>query len=131
MFGPEASGLSNEDLSYSNYIIQIPTSKKFTSINLSHSLTIICYEIFKLLNSKRFKKDMKFLKISSKKHTANLLQHLENLLEKIGFFKPQEKKEAMLLNINNLFYRLELSDKEIRILGSIISTLSKRKRKHN
>jgi tRNA/rRNA methyltransferase len=131
MFGPEASGLSNEDLSYSNYIIQIPTSKKFNSINLSHSLTIICYEIFKLLNTKRFKKDMKFLKISSKKHTANLLQHLENLLEKIGFFKPQEKKEAMLLNINNLFYRLELSDKEIRILGSIISTLSKRKRKHN
>ena len=131
MFGPEASGLSNEDLSYSNYIIQIPTSKKFTSINLSHSLTIICYEIFKLINTKRFKKDMKFLKISSKKHTANLLQHLENLLEKRSFFKPQEKKEAMLLNINNLFYRLELSDKEIRILGSIISTLSKRKRKHN
>ena len=27
MFGPEASGLSNEDLSFSNYILQIPTSK--------------------------------------------------------------------------------------------------------
>ena len=36
MFGPEASGLSNEDLSYSNYIVQIPTSKKFKSMNLSH-----------------------------------------------------------------------------------------------
>ena len=50
MFGPEASGLSNEDLSFSNYILQIPTSKKFKSLNLSHSLTIICYEIFKLNN---------------------------------------------------------------------------------
>ena len=47
MFGPEASGLSNKDLSYSNYILQIPTSKKFKSLNLSHSVTIICYEIFK------------------------------------------------------------------------------------
>ena len=52
MFGPEASGLSNKDLSYSNYILQIPTSKKFKSLNLSHSVTIMCYEIFKFLNKK-------------------------------------------------------------------------------
>ena len=39
MFGPEASGLSNKDLSFSNYILQIPTSPKFKSLNLSHSLT--------------------------------------------------------------------------------------------
>ena len=53
MFGPEASGLSNEDLSYSNYILHIPTSKNFKSINLSHSLTIMCYEIFKKMNAKK------------------------------------------------------------------------------
>ena len=47
MFGPEASGLSNKDLSFSNYILQIPTSPNFKSLNLSHSLTLICYEIFK------------------------------------------------------------------------------------
>ena len=43
MFGPEASGLSNQDLSFSNYILQIPTSPKFKSLNLSHSVTVICY----------------------------------------------------------------------------------------
>ena len=43
LFGPESSGLSNEDLSYSNYILKIPTSKNFKSLNLSNSLTIICY----------------------------------------------------------------------------------------
>ena len=53
MFGPEASGLSNKDLSFSNYILQIPTSTKFKSLNLSHSLTIICYEIFMLINKKK------------------------------------------------------------------------------
>ena len=52
MFGPENSGLSNKDISFSNYILQIPTSKKFKSLNLSHSVTIICYEIFKFLNKK-------------------------------------------------------------------------------
>ena len=54
MFGPEASGLSNKDLSYSNFILQIPTSPKFKSLNLSHSLTIICYEIFRSFNHKLF-----------------------------------------------------------------------------
>ena len=59
MFGPEASGLSNEDLSYSNSIIQIPTSKKFTSMNLSHSMSIICYEIFRVIHASAFKKENK------------------------------------------------------------------------
>ena len=45
MFGPEASGLSNLDLSYANYVVQIPSSPKFKSMNLSHSLTLVCYEI--------------------------------------------------------------------------------------
>ena len=43
LFGPEASGLSNKDISYSNYIFKIPVNKKFESINLSHSVILICY----------------------------------------------------------------------------------------
>jgi tRNA/rRNA methyltransferase len=127
MFGPEASGLSNKDLSYSNYILQIPTSPKFKSLNLSHSLTIVCYEIFKILNSNLFKKNKINIKISSKSKITSLVTHLLNLLEKKDFFVPKEKKQSMLLNINNLIYRLEPSDKELRILASIISSLSKKK----
>ena len=126
MFGPEDSGLSNQDLSYSNYVIQIPTSKKFSSINLSHSVIIICYEIFSLFNSKKFKKDTKLLEVSSKKKTFMIIKHLKNLLETKNFFKNKEKQSTMLINFNNLFYRMELSDKETRILASIISTLNKR-----
>ena len=126
MFGPEASGLSNYDLSLSNYVLQIPTSKKFKSLNLSHSLTVICYEIFKVLNFKKFKKTGKDIKITSKNKISSLLLHLEKLLSKKGFFIPTEKKHSMIMNINNLFYRLEPSDKEVRILASIISSLSKK-----
>ena len=131
MFGPEASGLSNEDLSLSNYVLQIPTSKKFKSLNLSHSLTLVCYEIFKIINYRKFAKQTKISKISSKNKISSLIFHLEKLLDKKGFFVPAEKKHSMIMNINNLFYRLEPNDKELRILASIISALSKKNTNHN
>ena len=104
MFGPEASGLSNKDLSFSNYILQIPTSSKFKSLNLSHSMIIVCYEIFKILNEKITKKNNLPLKISSKSNILSFVNHLTNLLEEKKFFLPKEKKSAMILNINNLIY---------------------------
>ena len=125
MFGPEASGLSNDDLSFSNYILQIPTSPKFKSLNLSHSVTVICYEIFKILNLGLFNKNKSKFKISSKSKINKLIKHLLYLLEEKDFFTPKEKKQSMLLNINNLIYRLEPNDKELRILASIISALCK------
>ena len=126
MFGPEASGLSNKDLSLTNYILQIPTSPKFKSLNLSHSLTLVCFEIFKVLNNEKSKKKIPDLKISYKSKISSLVTHLINLLEKKDFFMPKEKKQSMLLNINNLIYRLEPNEKELRILASIISSLSKK-----
>ena len=126
MFGPEASGLSNQDLSFSNYIMQIPTSAKFKSLNLSHSLTVICYEIFKLMNENKIKNNNLNLKISSKSKISKIVRHLYSLLDKKDFFTPKEKKHSMLLNINNLIYKLQPNDKELRILASIISSLSRK-----
>ena len=126
MFGPEASGLSNQDLSFSNYIMQISTSQKFKSLNLSHSLTIICYEIFKLMRDNKIKNNNLDLKVSSKAKINNIVKQLIYLLEKKNFFRPKEKKRSMLLNINNLIYKLQPNDKELRILASIISSLSKK-----
>ncbi len=111
--------------SYSNFILQSPTSPKFKSLNLSHSLTIICNEIFTILNEKKIKTINKDLKISTKSKVLSVVNHLVNLLEKKDFFTPIEKKQSMLMNINNLIYRLEPNDKELRILASIISSLYK------
>ena len=126
MFGPEASGLSNEDLSLSNYILQIPTSTKFKSLNLSHSLTLMCFEIFKTNYKKKNNKKISNLKMSSKSKISSIVNHLTNLLDKKEFFLPKEKRQSMILNINNLFYRMEPNDKELRILASIISSLCKK-----
>ena len=128
MFGPEASGLSNYDLSLSNYIIQIPTSKKLTSLNLSHAVIVVCYEIYRTLNFSKFKKEKSLSKLASKKSINNLLIFLEKKLIDKKFFKAPEKKKSMMLNINNIFGRLELSDKETRILFSIFSSLNRKDR---
>ena len=55
-----------------------------------------------------------------------MVKYVINLLDEKNFFLPVEKKQSMLTNIYNLFYRLELNDKELRILASIISSLSKK-----
>ena len=48
-------------------------------------------------------------------------------LEEINFFKPQEKKPKMLENLRNIFYGMELSTKEIRILSSVFASLGKKR----
>jgi len=126
MFGPEASGFSNHDLSLANFIIQVPTANKLTSLNLSHAVIVVCYEIFKSTNLKKEKKVKILNKLASKKSIQNMIIFLEKLLDQKKFFKPPEKKKSMILNINNIFGRLELSDKEMRILFSIFSALNKK-----
>ena len=123
MFGPEASGLSNEEISYSNYIFKIPVNKNFESINLSHSVILICYEIFKNLKSAAFKKEKKLIDIVSKKKLNVFFDFVENRLDNKGFFSPKEKKKSMLINLRNIFERNQLSDKELSILSSVFSKL--------
>ena len=123
IFGPEASGLSNEDIAYSNYIFKIPVNRKFESINLSHSLIIVCFELFKIFKPSYLNKEKKLIDITSKKKFNIFLDFLENRLDKKGFFKQQEKKKIMLVNLRNIFGRIELSNKELRILSSVFSKL--------
>ena len=123
IFGPEASGLSNEDIAYSNYIFKIPVSKRFESINLSHSVILICYEIFRNFKNSYFKKENKLTDIVSKNKINIFVNFIETRLEKKGFFSPKEKKKIMLMNLRNIFGRMQLSNKELRILSSVLSKL--------
>ncbi len=123
MFGPEASGLSNDDISFSNYIFKIPVDKKFQSLNLSHCVTIICYEIFKMSKPTFAKKEKKLSNAINKKQLNIFLDFIEKKLQKRGFFSPAEKKKIMLINLRNIFVRLQLSNKELRILSSVFSKL--------
>ena len=128
LFGSEASGLSNNEISYANYTLQIPTNVEFKSLNLSHSLVIIAQIVSGIIKikSKQFKKSKK-VKNASKKEIKSMLDLCIRNLEEISFFKPMEKKPIMLENLRNIFYRMDLSDKETRILSSVFASLAKKR----
>ena len=128
LFGPEASGLSNNEISYSNYVLQIPSNAKFKSLNLSHSLIIVAQTIFQLLSIKKSKysKSMK-IKPATKKNIQSMTNLCIKHLEEINFFKPKEKKPKMLENLRSIFYKMDLSEKETRILSSVFASLAKKK----
>ena len=128
LFGSEASGLSNNEISYANYTLQIPTNPDFKSLNLSHSLIIIAQYVsgfFKLKNI-AFKKSKK-IKSASKMEIQSMLRLCINNLDEINFFRPKEKRAKMLENLRNIFYKMDLSDKETRILSSVFASLGKKR----
>ena len=128
LFGSEASGLSNEEVSYANYTLQIPTNPEFKSLNLSHSLIIIAQVVSSIIKmrTKPFQKSKK-VKPASKKEIQSMINLCLSNLEDINFFKPKEKKPVMLQNLRNIFYKMELSDKETRILSSVFASLGKKR----
>jgi len=128
LFGSEASGLSNDEISYSNYTLQIPTNPDFKSLNLSHSLIIIAQYVSSLIKLKNlpFKKSKK-IKSASKKEIQLMLSLCIKNLDEINFFRPKEKRAKMLENLRNIFYKMDLSDKETRILSSVFASLGKKR----
>ena len=128
LFGSEASGLSNNEISYANYTLQIPTNPDFKSLNLSHSLIIIAQYVASIikLRSVPFKKSKK-IKSASKKDLQSMLGLCVKNLEEINFFRPKEKRPKMIENLRNIFYKMDLSDKETRILSSVFVSLGKKR----
>ncbi len=129
LFGSEASGLSNDEISYASYTLQIPTNPDFKSLNLSHSLIIIAQYVSSLLKIKNtpFRKSKK-IKSASKKEIQSMLNLCINNLDEINFFRPKEKRPKMLENLRNIFYKMDLSDKETRILSGVFASLGKKRR---
>ena len=128
LFGSEASGLSNNEVSYADYTLQIPSNENFKSLNLSHSLVIIAQVVNGLitLKKKKFEKSKK-IKNASKKDISTMLSLCIKNLEDRHFFRPKEKKPIMLENLRSIFYKLNLSEKETRILSSVFASLVKKK----
>ena len=128
LFGSEASGLSNNEISYANYTLQIPTNPDFKSLNLSHSLIIVAQYVASIIRLKSlpFKRSNK-VKPASKKDIQSMVNLCVVNLDQINFFKPREKKPIMLENLRNIFYKMDLSDKETRILSSVFASLGKKR----
>ena len=106
-------------------MVKIPTNEKFSSLNLSHSSIIFCFELFQYFSKKKIVYKSSYKSYVAKKSEVNkFLNFIINRLDKKGFLQPDHKRKIMLRNINNIFYRMDLSEQEIRILLGIFSTLN-------
>ena len=130
LFGPEASGLTNDEISFADYLVKIPTNNNFSSLNLSHSVIIFAFELFRHFLSKQvnYKSGYKSL-VANKSEVNKFLNFIIQGLDKKGFLQPDHKRKSMIRNINNIFHRINLSEQEIRILLGIFSTLNEFNRK--
>ena len=125
LFGPEASGLSNDEISCADYLVKNPSNKKFSSLNLSHSAIIFCFEIFQYFSKEKAEYKTGYKSSVAKKSEVNkFLNYIIQGLDKKGFLQPDHKRKSMVRNINNIFHRINLSEQEIRILLGIFSTLN-------
>ena len=127
LFGSEASGLSNNEISYANYTMQIPTNPNFKSLNLSHSVIIIAQTVASIISliGTKYSKSKK-ISLASKKDVQAVANLCIKKLEERNFFKPLEKRPIMLENLRSIFSKMELSEKETRILSSVIASLAKK-----
>ena len=116
LFGPENSGLSNQDIRLANFLFTIPTHNSNKSLNLSHAVSLMSYELSKLnkISTKEAisSNDSKV----SKLELSNFMNFLINDLDSSGFFRPEEKKANMIDNIYSIYNKFGLSKKELRML---------------
>jgi tRNA/rRNA methyltransferase len=127
LFGSEASGLSNNEISYANYTMQIPTNPDFKSLNLSHSVIIIAQTVASIISLKEVKySKSKKVSLANKNDVQAMTNLCMKKLEEKSFFKPLEKKPIMLENLRSIFSKMELSKKETRILSSVFASLAKK-----
>ena len=116
LFGPENSGLSNQDIRLANFLFTIPTYNKNKSLNLSHAVSVISYELFLANNSSVKNISTSNMDKVSKLELSNFIKFLVNDLDFRGFFRPVEKKSNMIDNIYSIYNKIGLTKKELRML---------------
>ena len=127
VFGPENSGLSNEDLMLADIIFNIDLSKTNTSLNLSHAVLILSYKWreFFMLHNIQPKYNRLNNNLALKSDFLNFMDFLKKELNYVGFFCPHKKTKNMFENIQTMFMRSSLSKTEIQTLWGMIKKLRK------
>jgi tRNA/rRNA methyltransferase len=122
MFGRENCGLNNQEISYANKIITIDTNLSFSSLNIAHSVAVICYELFQ--DGAHLRSHVRE-ELAKKEELEYFYTHLFDVLEDRKFFRMPEKREQMSVKIKNIFARItNLSRSELQTLRGIITVLS-------
>lgn len=124
MFGPERTGMSNDDIILANAIVTVPVSDENTSLNLAQAVSVLCYEWF---NCGETRPDEIFVTgespLATKQEVTLLLESLESELDKKGFFPTPAMHKRMLRNLSNIFTRNNLTSQEVKTMRGVIYCL--------
>ncbi len=116
LFGPEDRGLSNEELALCSYYLTIPANPNYPSLNLSHAVGIVAWEIFKRMEDPKPKK---VKRIVTKENMERLYSRMAELYTEVGFL-DKINPERIMKALRALYDRVELTDRELRILLGIL-----------
>jgi len=125
MFGPERSGLENDDVALAQAVLRIPVDPLFTSINLAQAVLLAGYEWFKAAdNTPPEALDPGNTWPANNAELVGLFEHLERELDVAGFLFPPEKRPAMVRNLRAIFMRANMMEQEVRALRGVVTSLS-------
>lgn len=121
VFGNEINGLENQDLDLCQEIIAIPSDEAFPSLNLSHAVMVIAYELFL---AGRTAPPLAPMDLATSEDLERFLAHLQTLLVNAGFF-GQEQPERLMRTFRQIFGRARLSARDVSILRGVISAFDR------
>lgn len=127
VFGPERTGIENEEIILCDNIITIPTSEKNRSLNLAQSAVVIGYEWIKVSSEQKPDgENLNQMSIAPKGDMFGLFDQLENYLDQAEYFRTENKKAIMWKNLKNMLLRGKWSEQEIRTFRGMLRSLWER-----
>ena len=124
IFGPERTGLDNEDVALADAIITFPVNPAYASLNLAQAVLLTGYEHFRAAHGDT----LPFATAdksppADRQMVVSFFEFLEGHLETNGFFRPIGKKPTMQINLRNMFHRMQLTQQDVRTLWRMIVRL--------
>lgn len=124
LFGPERTGLNNDDVALADAVISVPVNPAFTSLNLAQTVMIVGYEWFQSGTDTPSEQLVATHTVpATKGELHRFFEHLEHELDAAGFLAVPEKRPSMVRNIRNIFERAALTEMEVKTLHGIVSRL--------
>jgi tRNA/rRNA methyltransferase len=126
VFGRERIGLENHEVSLADRIVTLPVNPAFASLNLAQAVVIVAYEWFKRATGAQLPFAMPEKSPPAPKQQLDaFFADLERELERVEFFRPEEKRGTMSVNLRNIFQRMAPTQQDIRTLHGVMNAIAK------
>ena len=122
IFGREDRGLTNSELLLANKTFNIPTSLNNPSLNLSHAVSIVLYEL-KKFSKRNSNKELEDFNLASSKQINDSFVEVEKMLLGVGYLLEHTSR-AKLRKFKNYILRANTSMQEINVLRGIVHQIN-------